>query len=429
MIFSTIVFIGIVLMCFKSPHKGLILLLNINIIRNFQSISIQNPCLKCVSDQDIVLGGVLQALGLIIVFVRGTSAKNSKYKIDFIDMFLGLTLLLLVISSAISDSPNDAFLYTIKYLLLGIPYFFVTKALLINSKNFKENLTKMLAFSLNLSVIFGIIASLVVIISGYEEPYAKYGVVMRLTIQGVHPIPFAQAIGFGLLSAFFLIINKVKSKKSILKLLLKAAFLIIILLFTNTRGVVVSLVFSLIVAGGFYFKTPKINKKTATTILISSLSLISATIIFVDIKSIFGRFYFDKYAFESTLLRFDSLFESIKIFRQNIFTGIGPTAFPTYSVLPYPHNFILEYIVFFGIWGAILILLLTIFITELYIVTSKNKKDIFFVFLFITFLFYFIETQVSFTLWTHKGVYFSLGLLMAYYTINKRSVKKDEKDN
>ena len=423
MIFSIIVFIGIVLTCFKSPHKGLILLLNINIIRNLQSISIQNPCLKCVSDQDILLGGVLQVLGLIIVSTIGTSAKNSKYKLDFIDMFLGLTFLLLVISSGISDSPNEAFLYTTKYLLLGIPYFFVTKALLINSKDFKENLTKMLVFSVNLSVIFGIIAALVVIISGYEEPYAKYGVVMRLTIQGVHPIPFAQAIGFGLLSALFLIINKIKTKKNVLKLLFKAAFLIIILLFTNTRGVVVSLVFSLIVAGGLYLKKPKINKKTATIILVSSLSLIVAIIIFVDIKDIFGRFYFDAYAFESILQRFDSLFESIRIFRQNLYTGIGPTAFPTYSILPYPHNFILEYIVFFGIWGAILILLLTIFITELYIITAKNKKDIFYVFLFITFLFYFIETQLSFTLWTHKGVYFSLGLLMAYYTINKRSVK------
>lgn len=146
MIFSIIVFIGIVLTCFKSPHKGLILLLNINIIRNLQSISIQNPCLKCVSDQDILLGGVLQVLGLIIVSAIGTSAKNSKYKLDFIDMFLGLTFLLLVISSGISDSPNEAFLYTTKYLLLGIPYFFVTKALLINSKDFKENLTKMLVF-------------------------------------------------------------------------------------------------------------------------------------------------------------------------------------------------------------------------------------------------------------------------------------------
>jgi O-antigen ligase len=423
MVFSVIVFIGIVLTCFKSPYKGLILLLNINIIRNLQYISIQNPCLKCISDQDIVLGGVLQAFGLMIVFLKVTLTKNPIYKLDFIDMFLGLTFLLLIVSSGISDSPNEAFLYTAKYLLLGIPYFFVTKSLLINSKNFKQNLTKMLVFSVNLSVIFGIIAALVVIISGYEEPYAKYGVVMRLTIQGVHPIPFAQAVGFGLLSALLLIVNKIKTKKSVLKLLFKAAFLIIILLFTNTRGVVVSLVFSLIVAGVLYLKIPKINKKTATIILTTILSLFTLIILFVDIKSLFGRFYFDQLAFQSILLRFDSLFESLRIFEQNLYTGIGPTAFPTYSALPYPHNFILEYIVFFGIWGAILIVLLTIFILELYILTAKNKKDIFYVFLFITFLFYFIETQVSFTLWNHKGVYFSLGLLMAYYVIDKRSVK------
>jgi O-antigen ligase len=423
MVFSVIVFIGIVLTCFKSPHKGLILLLNINIIRNLQFISIQNPCLKCISDQDIILGGVLQVLGLIIVFFKGTLTKTPKYKLDFIDIFLGLTFLLLIISSGISEFPNEAFLYTARYLLLGIPYFFVTKTLLMNSKDFNENLTKMLLFAVNISVVFGIIAALVVIISGYEEPYAKYGVVMRLTIQGVHPIPFAQAIGFGILSAFYLIVNKIKSKKSILKLLFKSAFLLIILLFTNTRGVLVSLVFSLIAAGGFYLKKPKINKKTATIILTTILSLFIVLILFVDIKSIFGRFYFDQLAFQSILLRFDSLFESLRIFEQNLYTGIGPTAFPIYSALPYPHNFILEYIVFFGIWGAILILLFIIFILELYILTSKNKKDNFYVFLFITFLFYFLETQVSFTLWTHKGVYFSLGLLMAYYAIDKRSVK------
>ena len=149
MVFSVIVFIGIVLTCFKSPYKGLILLLNINIIRNFQVISIQNPCLKCISDQDIILGGVLQVLGLIIVFFKGTLTKTPKYKLDFIDIFLGLTFLLLIISSGISESPNEAFLYTARYLLLGIPYFFVTKTLLMNSKDFNENLTKMLVFAVN----------------------------------------------------------------------------------------------------------------------------------------------------------------------------------------------------------------------------------------------------------------------------------------
>ena len=127
MVFSVIVFIGIVLTCFKSPHKGLILLLNINIIRNLQFISIQNPCLKCISDQDIILGGVLQVLGLIIVFFKGTLIKTPKYKLDFIDIFLGLTFLLLIISSGISKFPNEAFLYTARYLLLGIPYFLSQK--------------------------------------------------------------------------------------------------------------------------------------------------------------------------------------------------------------------------------------------------------------------------------------------------------------
>lgn len=422
MVFTILVFIIVIGICFYSPYRGLVILLNINLIRNLQSINLENPCLKCVGEQDIILGGVLQSLGLFIIFFKVSIKEKTSYRFDFVDSFLLITFLLLILTSIISIEPTEGLLYSFKYLLLGVPYFFVTKTFFINENDFEKLLLKTLSFAVDFALAFGIIAGLVVIITGYQEPYAAYGVVMRLTIQGVHPIPFAQTIGFGLFSAIYLVITKRKQNSSIL--FIKTVILSIILLFTNTRGVLVSLLLSGVISALFYIETPKLSKKTVLIGFSTIAILISMVVFFIDGESILGRFYSDELAFESILLRFDSFFESFRIFSQHIYTGIGPTSFTRYSELPYPHNFFLEYIVFFGIWGILLSFYFIVFIVEIFSTTVKNANSKLYVFLFAVFLFYFLETQVSFTLWTHKGLYFSLGILMAFYNIKLRRVNK-----
>ena len=98
---------------------------------------------------------------------------------------------------------------------------------------------------MNFALVFGLIAVVVVLVSGYEEEYAEYGVIMRLTIQGVHPIPFAQSIGLGLISSLFLILRNIKKQIKSNLLFFKTALLTIILLYTNTRGVIISFVISM----------------------------------------------------------------------------------------------------------------------------------------------------------------------------------------
>jgi hypothetical protein len=374
-----------------------------------------------VSDVDLILGGLLQVMGLFAIFATTTLKNKVTYKPDLIDVFLIVTLLMLIITSFFSINSNDAYLYSAKYLLIGIPFFIVSKILFINTDHFENVLIKMLYFIVDLALVFGLIAGSVVIISGYEEPYAAYGVIMRLTIQGVHPIPFAQTIGLGLLSGVFLIQKNIKAKKQKNILIIKSLILAIVLLYTNTRGVIVSLALASLIGATFYLERPKISKKSIWVLITSLVVMITCIILYIDINSIFGRFYSDELAFQSILLRFDSVFESLKIFNNNFFTGIGPTAFPYYSELPYPHNFFLEYLVFFGVWGLVAAIFFIIIIAELFIITNKRKNKPFYTFLFVVFLFFFIETQVSYTLWTHKGLYFSLGLLTAFYTIKSRS--------
>ena len=180
---------------------------------------------------------------------------------------------------------------------------------------------------MNFALVFGLIAVVVVLVSGYEEEYAEYGVIMRLTIQGVHPIPFAQSIGLGLISSLFLILRNIKKQIKSNLLFFKTALLTIILLYTNTRGVIISFVISMLFVLVFSMKKPTISKKIISVFLITTALLSSVVLFLLDFESLFGRFYSDESALISVFLRFVSIEDSIDIFINNLFTGIGPVGF------------------------------------------------------------------------------------------------------
>ena len=205
MLFTTTIFIIVFLICYLRPYYGFVVLLNINLIRNLINIDIVDPCLKCTSENDVVLGALLPILGFFIIIYRISFSKKVVYSFDFFDYFIAATLALLIYTSAVCNHIYESFEYTLRYTLLCVPYFVITKLYFLNSKNFENLLYKILEFSMNFALVFGLIAVVVVLVSGYEEEYAEYGVIMRLTIQGVHPIPFAQSIGLGLISSVFLL--------------------------------------------------------------------------------------------------------------------------------------------------------------------------------------------------------------------------------
>ena len=421
MLFTATIFFIVFLICYLRPHYGLVVLLNINLIRNLINIDIVNPCLKCTSENDVVLGALLPILGFFIIIYRISFSKKVVYSFDFFDYFISATLLLLIYTSAVSNHIYESFEYTLRYIFLCIPFFVITKLYFLNSKNFENLLYKILEFSMNFALVFGLIAVVVVLVSGYEEEYAEYGVIMRLTIQGVHPIPFAQSIGLGLISSLFLILRNIKKQIKSNLLFFKTALLTIILLYTNTRGVIISFVISMFFVLVFSMKKPTISKKIISVFLITTALLSSVVLFLLDFESLFGRFYSDESALISVFLRFVSIEDSMDIFINNLFTGIGPVGFSYISDLPYPHNFILDYLVFFGIFGLIAALSFIIFSIDILRVTNAYKENNYlFVILFSIFIFYAAETQVSFTLWMHKGMYLALGLFMANYSIHKR---------
>ena len=320
MLFTATIFFIVFLICYLRPHYGLVVLLNINLIRNLINIDIVNPCLKCTSENDVVLGALLPILGFFIIIYRISFSKKVVYSFDFFDYFIAATLLLLIYTSAVSNHIYESFEYTLRYIFLCIPFFVITKLYFLNSKNFENLLYKILEFSMNFALVFGLIAVVVVLVSGYEEEYAEYGVIMRLTIQGVHPIPFAQSIGLGLISSLFLILRNIKKQIKSNLLFFKTALLTIILLYTNTRGVIISFVISMFFVLVFSMKKPTISKKIISVFLITTALLSSVVLFLLDFESLFGRFYSDKSALISVFLRFVSIEDSIDIFINNLFT-------------------------------------------------------------------------------------------------------------
>lgn len=423
MLYTVLIFITVFLVCYLRPYYGFVVLLNINLIRNLINIDIVDPCLKCTSENDIVLGAVLPIVGFLIIIYRLSLIKKLKYIFDFFDYFIISTLILLLFSSLVSNHIYESLEYSLRYLFLCVPFFVITKTYFLNTKKIIDKVYKVLYFSMDFALVFGLIAIVVVVVSGYVEEYAKFGVVMRLTIQGVHPIPFAQAIGFGLLSSIFIIIRNIKTQEKSNLLIFKSALLTIILLYTNTRGVIISFLISIGFLLFFALKKPRISKKIIRLLFATAGVLLLVIIFLLDIESLFGRFYSDESAFISVILRFGSLEDSIEIFLKNLFAGVGPVGFSYISELPYPHNFFLDYLVFFGALGIIIATFFIFFIIDLFRVTNRYKhQNYLFVLFFTLFIFYFIETQVSFTLWMHKGLYFALGLFMANYNINKHKL-------
>jgi O-antigen ligase len=84
----------------------------------------------------------------------------------------------------------------------------------------------------------------------------------------------------------------------------------------------------------------------------------------------------------------------------------------------YAHNLFMELISSFGIFGVVLCFILIYVILFEYNFIVRNQKKIFsdplFFAVIALLLFFFFETQFSFTLNTHKGFYFSLAMYSVF---------------
>ena len=127
---SIVVFILVVLYCFKKPILGLALLLQTNIIRGALKIDYVDPCFGCPNEPDIFLGMVMPLVGFSLILLRSDFIKKEiKYPIDVADFYFFSLLVVLLFTSAYAYDTAAALGVFFKFLFLSFAFFLHLKLL------------------------------------------------------------------------------------------------------------------------------------------------------------------------------------------------------------------------------------------------------------------------------------------------------------
>ena len=422
MILSLFTGLLILYICWRKPIAGLAVLVQINLVRAVVSLDFNNLCFKCINESDLLLGAIIPLLGFALILVKLYSKnKNLKFKLSFIDVFFVLVIVTLFYTSIFSANMAASVAYTGRFILLASSYYFISKIIILNAEQPNKLIIDFLKVTLILGVCLGIISLILL--------YFSSGYVDRLTIPGVHPIPFSQLIGFAVLVIISsLIIDKNLLPINIGSLVsrgLLLVFLLMVLFASNTKGILLSIIISFIIM--LYLKGFKISKKLLVLMCLVILPLTFYVVSKIGYESLFERL-FRSLGDNSINHRLLSYGESFEIFMRFPLTGSGPGAYDIFGYLPYPHNFFLENIAQYGILGIIINIYFLFMLYIIFEISNRTKhKNFIFSLLFILIVYFFTETMVSFTLWMHKGLYLSLGLFSGYYfNKNKKDFKLKE---
>ena len=422
MILSLFTGLLILYICWRKPIAGLAVLVQINLVRAVVSLDFDNLCFKCINESDLLLGAIIPLLGFALILVKLYSKnKNLKFKLSFIDVFFVLIIVTLFYTSIFSANIAASVAYTGRFILLASSYYFISKIIILNAEQPNKLIIDFLKVTLILGVCLGIISLILL--------YFSSGYVDRLTIPGVHPIPFSQLIGFAVL----VIISSLIIDKKILPINIGSlvsrglllVFLLMVLFASNTKGILLSIIISFIIM--LYLKGFKISKKLLVLMCLVILPLTFYVVSKIGYESLFERL-FRSLGDNSINHRLLSYGESFEIFMRFPLTGSGPGAYDIFGYLPYPHNFFLENIAQYGILGIIINIYFLFMLYIIFEISNRTKhKNFIFSLLFILIVYFFTETMVSFTLWMHKGLYLSLGLFSGYYfNKNKKNFKLKE---
>lgn len=416
------VFLFVILVAIKKSSIALAILLNINLFRAIPYVDYLKPYYGYYNKNDILLGAVLPTICFLIIISKIMWKKDKiKYKVDIIDVFMLMLSLIMVVSVIFSPNFSKSIYYTGIFLFLGCPFYFVTKLLFLNSNNVKKQFFEFA----NAIIFFAFIFSS---ISLYLHSIAKYPY-DRMTFPGVFPIPFCLFLCIALI---FIIICYIKpsfkkalnGKSKYLYSLPILAIILFSIIKSNTRGPVFAMFLASLVILGMFFKI-KLNIKIILAFITACFSGLIVLITAFDINKIAMRFI-DLIPEEGNSLspRLLAYTDSVKllVFRP---WGISVGTFEDFysdksdkSASSYAHNLFMELISSFGVVGVLLSFFIIYICLYEYNFIIKHQKKIFSDYLFFTSIvlltFFFFETQFSFTLSTHKGWYFSLGLYSVF---------------
>lgn len=388
-------------------------------IRSFAVIDWSNPLYYSDNPPSIIFGLILPVVSFSLIFA-GIFIRNKfiRYPFDVIDFLLILLTIILLVFSIFSPDIDNSIEYFAKFLVLGLSFYVVGKICIFNADN-PMNIIKEIFLGF---YFLGILLSL----SAFVILYFNNLTIGRLTLPGCNPIPFAQSVGITFVLSFILFITdgeilKIKRKSFLVFNLIVLIFITFSLFATNTRGILLASVASTLF---FILLNPIKIKRKIIFLLFVLLTGIIFLVVIIDIKFLFVSLL-QLLSGESINIRLLAYNDAIQIFSEHIF-GIGTNGYSHYSFLDYPHNLFLQNIAEYGIFGLIWnCLFVALMGYILYIIFRFRSVMPVFILFYVLFIYYFIETMFSFTLWMHKGLYFSLGILSyVLFLYEKKSSKK-----
>lgn len=416
------VFLFVIFVAVKKSSVALAIVLNINLFRAIPYVDYKHPYYGYYNENDILLGAILPTICFMIIVAKIMWKKNKIiYKVDAIDVFMILLSLIMIISVLFSPNFLKSIFYTGIFVFLACPFYFVTKLLFSNSNNVKKQFFEFV----NAIVFFAFIFS---VISLYLHDKAKYPY-DRMTFPGVFPIPFCLFLCSATILTIIYYIkpnfkNELNKKAKLLYSLPIIAILIFSIIKSNTRGPVFAMFLASIVVLGMFFKI-KLNTKIILAFLATIFTGLIVLVTAFDINKIAMRFIDlvpkNENSLSPRLLAYADSLRLLIIRPSGISVGTFEEFYSNQADTfgsSYAHNLFMELISSFGIIGLLLCFFIIYICLYEYNFIIKNQKKVFSDYLFlisiILVIFYFFETQFSFTLNTHKGWYLSLALYSVF---------------
>jgi O-antigen ligase len=420
-----VLFIFTVAMAVYRPAIAFGLLLQTYVLRVAVSSDIDITCFlksECNVDNSPLFGAILPILVFIIITIRTFILKKGKifYQKTLCDTFFFSNALLVMAGCMWSPDLFHSIDNAGRYLLIGIPYFYVARLYFQNTENYQADLKTLL---LTLYIISIILTCLGVYY------YIDIGGMERMTLPGSHPIPYSMMVGQGFLLAcgvFFTGGQAIGITQSWFKTfnLIMIFFFLFCQFLTNTRGVTVFMGMSVIIM--LIINVPKINFLKIVTAIPFMFGAFILILSRFDLDVLFARFNKGIEHDKSANERATAWQDCIEILGDNPILGVGTDGFKYYGDIIYPHNYFLEMAVSFGILGIILSIgMVCLFLFYAQFLGTKRGGTVEYQLVYVLAVFYFLESNVSFTLWMHKGIYLWLGILMILPPIIKYSEKQN----
>jgi O-antigen ligase len=391
----------------------------------FLSIPLLNQFLITFTNLSASLFYIGITSGLLLFCFIADMKQNKKLliTIDSSLIFIVLFFLYFVFSIIFISSNKSYGIEKLIFLVISFIYF-VLPSLLIRKQDDLKTVTSALFF-IGLVYLVGSVFQY----NGFIENRKLITFGDRFVLLSLNPIFLARDISYSLIAVLFLIYfysnDIITHLGKIIFLLIIAFSLSFFMALTGSRGPIVALFTSCIIAAFIYFSSKKNGKTLITMFVIILLITIMLGYTLLP-ETISNRLAFEGVQGKRTsVTRMLAIIHGFENFLGAPILGIGFGSYmfesPFFEDLTYPHNIIVEILAETGLVGFSLFMLFMLFAIKKLLILNKSLQKRYLVFVLILFCSSFINANFSGHIGYNTMFWFSSGLI---FSLSKMQYEK-----